>query len=64
MSSCAKFQKDSFIRSIVSRKNVKRTFLPPEPLPDDFSKFLYHGDIVSNGTNLCVEFHDRRPNSL
>ena len=64
MSSCSKFQRDSFIRSIVSRKNVKRTFLPPEPLPDDFSKILFHGDIVNNGTNLCVEFHDLRPNSL
>ena len=64
MSSCAKFQKNSFIRSIVSPKNVKRMFLPPEPLSDDFSKILFHGDIVSNGTNFCVEFHDYRPNSL
>ena len=64
MSSSAKFQKDSFIRSIVSRRNVQRMFLLPEPLPDGFSKILFHDDIVSNGTNLCVEFHDRQPNSL
>ena len=64
MSLCAKFQKDSFIRSRVFRKNVKRTFLPPESVSDDFSKIFFHGDIVSNGTNLCVEFNDCRPNSL
>ena len=64
MPSCAKFQNDAFIRSIVCSKNVKRTFLSPEPLPDDFSKIFFHGDIVSNGTNLCVKFHDSRPNSF
>ena len=64
MSPCAKFQKNSFIKSIVSRKNVKRTFLLPELLPDDFSKIIFHGEIINNGTFLCVEFHDRRPNSL
>ena len=64
MSSCAKFQNDSFIRSIVSIKNVKRTFLSPEPLPDDFSKVLFHGDIVNNGICLRVEFHGRWPSSL
>ena len=64
MSSCAKFQNDPFIRSIVSSKNVKRTFLSPEPVPDDFSKTLLHGDIVNNGICLCVEFHGRRPSSL
>ena len=64
MFSCAKFQKDSFIRSIVSPKNVKRTFLSPEPLPDDFSNILFYGDMVNNGTCLCVEFHSRRPRSL
>ena len=64
MSSCLKFQNDPFIRSIVSSKNVKRTFLSPESLPDDFSKILFHGDIVNNGICLSVEFHGRRPNSL
>ena len=64
MSSCAKFQKDSFIRSIVSRINVKRTFLSPEPLPDDFSKILLYGDMVNNGSYLCIEFHGRRPSCL
>ena len=64
MSSCEKFQKDSFIRSIVSSKNVKRTFLSAEPFPDDFSKILFHGDMVNNGTYLCIEFHSRRLSSL
>ena len=63
MSSCAKFQNDPFIRSIVSSKNVKGTFLLPEPLPDDFSKILFFGDMVNNGTYLCVVFHGRRPSS-
>ena len=54
MSSCAKFQNDSFIRSIVSSKNVKRTFLSVEPLPDDFSKILFHGDMVNNGIPIFV----------
>ena len=49
MSLGAKFQNDPFIRSIVSSKNVKRTFFWPEPLPDDFSKILFHGDILNNG---------------
>ena len=64
MSSCAKFQNDSFIRHIVSNKNVKRTFMSSEPLPYDFSKILFYGDMVSNGTNLYVEFHGRRSSSL
>ena len=64
MSSCAKFQNDPFIRSIVFRKNVKRTFLSPEPIPDDFSKILFYGDTVNNGTCLCIEFHDCQLNSL
>ena len=54
MSSCAKFQNDPFIRSIVSSKNVKRTFLSSESLPDDFSKIfikiLFYGGMFSNGT--------------
>ena len=58
MFSCVKLQKDSFIRSIVSSKNVKKIFLSPEPLLDDFSKILFYGDC------LFVEFHGRRPNSL
>ena len=64
MSSRAKFQTNSFVRYIVCSKNVKRTFLSPKPLPDDFSKILFYGNQVSQGTSLCVEFHDRRPNSL
>ena len=64
MSSCAKIHNDPLIRSIVSSKNVKRTFLSPEPLPNDFSKILFHGDIVNNGIYLCDEFHGRRPSSL
>ena len=52
-----KFQKYSFIKSTVSRKNVKRTFLSPEPFPDDFSKTLFYGDMVNNSICLCVEFH-------
>ena len=38
--------------------------MSPEPLPDDFSKILFHGDIVNNGICLSVEFHGRRPSSL
>ena len=64
MSLCAKFQNYTFIRSIVSSKNVKRTFLSLEPLPDDFSKILFYGDIVINSTYVCVEFHGCRPSSL
>ena len=64
MSSCAKFQNDPFIRSVVSSKNVKRMFLSPEPFPGDFSKILFHEDIVNNGIYLCVEFHVRRPSSF
>ena len=64
MSSRVKFQNDPFIRSIVSSKNVKITFMSPEPLPDDFSEILFHGDIVNNGICLCVEFLSRRPSSL
>ena len=64
MFSCAKFQNDPFIRSIDSNKNVKRTFLSSEPLPDDFSKKNFHGDMVNNGICLCVEFHGRRATSL
>ena len=64
MSFRAKFKNDPFIRSIVSSKNVKRTFLLPEPLPDDFSKMLFHGDIVNNAAYLCIEFRGRRPSSF
>ena len=39
-------------------------FLSPELLPDDFSKILFHGDMLNNGTCLCVQFHGRRPSSL
>ena len=61
MSPCAKFQHDSFVRRIVSSKNAKRMFLSSEPPPDNFSKVLFYSDMVSN---LCVQFHDRRMNSL
>ena len=64
MSLYAKFQNDPFIRSIVSSKNVKRRFLSPEPLPDNSSKILFHGDIVNNGAYLCIEFHGRRLSNL
>ena len=64
MSSCAKFQHDSFVRRIVSSKNAKRMFLSSEPPPDNFSKVLFYSDMVSNGSYLCVQFHDRRMNSL
>ena len=64
MSSCTKFQNHPFVRNIVSIKKVKRTFLLSEPLSDDFPKISFYGDMVSNGTNLCVEFHDLRPNNL
>ena len=39
-------------------------FLSSEPLPDDFAIILFSGNQVSHGTSLCIEFHDRRPNSL
>ena len=64
MFSCAKFQNDPFIISIVSSKNVKITFLSTEPFPDDFSKILFQGDIVNNDICLCVEFHGCQPSSL
>ena len=64
MSLCAKFQKDSFIRSVVFRKNVKRTFLSPKSLSNDFSKILFHGDVINNGTCFCVDFHGHRPSSF
>ena len=64
MFSCAKFQNDPFVRSIVSSKNVKKTLLSPDLLTDDFSKILFYGDIVNNGICLCVKFHGRRPSSL
>ena len=51
MSSSAKFQNNLFVRQIVSRKNVRRTFLSSEQL-HDFSKILFYGDIVNNGTCL------------
>ena len=57
-----KFQNDSFVRRIVSSKKLKRMLLSSEPLTDDFSNILSYGDMVSNGTSLCVEFHGRRPN--
>ena len=60
MHSYAKFQDDSFVRRIVSGKNVKRTFLSLELFPDDFSKILFYSDMVTNGINLGVEFHNRR----
>ena len=64
LSLCTKFQNNSFIRSIVSNKNVKITFLSPEPRPDDFSKILFYGDMINNGTCLCIKFHSHRPSSF
>ena len=64
MSSCAKFQNNSFVRCIVSSKNIKRTFLLLEPQPDVFSKNLFYGNQVSHGTSLYVKFQDHQPNSL
>ena len=52
------------VRCILFSKNVKRTFLSLEPLPDDFSKTLFYGNQVSYVIPLSVEFHDRRLNSL
>ena len=60
----AKFQKDSFIKSIVSSKNIKRIFLLSELFHDGFSKTLFYDDIVNNGTWLSVEFHGCQPSSL
>ena len=64
MSSTAKFQNSSFVRHIVSSKNEKRTFLSVELLLDDLSKILLCRNQVNHVTPLCVDFHDRWPNSL
>ena len=64
MSSRAKFQNNSFVRHIVSSKNVKGTFLTSKPLNDVFSKILFCSNQVSHGTSRSVEFQDRRSNSL
>ena len=64
MSSRAKFQNNLFVRHIVSSKNVKRTFLSSEPVPDDFASILFYGNHSNYGTSLCVEFRDHRSNSL
>ena len=64
MSSHRKFQNYSFVRHIVSSKNIKSTFLTSEPFPDDFSKVLFCSNQVNNGAFLCVEFHICQLNSL
>ena len=61
MSSRAKLYNNLFVKHIVSSKNIKRTFLQFEPLPENFSKILFYGNQVSDGTSLFIEFHDRRP---
>ena len=63
MRSLAKIQINSFLKHIISSKNVKRTFLSSEPLHVFFSLFIY-GNQLSHGNPLSVEFHDRRPNCL
>ena len=64
MCSRTKFQNNSFVRYIVSRKNVKRTFLSSEPLPNNFAKILLYDNQVTHGTSLCVEFCDYWQKSL
>ena len=64
MSSRAKFRNNSFVRRTVSSKNVKSTFLSSEQLPDDFSETVFYGNQVNYDIPLCVEFYDRRSNSL
>ena len=49
---------------IVSSKNIKRTFLSSEQLPDVYSKNLFYGNKVSYDTSLSGEFHDCQPISL
>ena len=59
-----KISEDSFVRYIISTKNVKGTFLSSESLPDDISKILFYGNQISHGTSLCVEIRNRRLNCL
>ena len=64
VSSPTKFQNNSFVKYVVSSKNVKKTFLSLQSFSDDFSKLLLYSNQVRHGTSFCIEFHDCRLNSL